>query len=404
MRASLHRVAALGLAMLLAACQAPVRLPPPESDPSAGKEPSPAIPVPSPVPEADGGDVDVAEIASATPSSRRHEPETISSDAIFSRLQAGLATRRCPATPELQRWQHLYARSPARFAGQIDASLPLLAYVLEGLERRELPSEFALIPIVESSYRPEAIGPGGASGMWQIMAATARGEGMVVRGTYDGRLSVLRATEVALDLLEAAYARFGDWRLAAMAYNAGEFGIARAVARNAPQTRADGRIVLPGASSGAHTYVAKLEALACLLREPARHGIALPSGRDVPRFTSIEIPPQVHRLQTIATALEMDTDRLAGLNAGFRHKSFVEGVPRRLLVPRETQRHWPRLDDLSDLPPAPSPQDASYMVRTGDSLWSIARRHGLRVKELMSWNRLGESAVLKPGQKLRLAP
>ena len=123
--------------------------------------------------------------------------------------------------------------------------LPLMAYVLEEVERKKLPGEFALLPIVESWYRPAAIGPGGPAGMWQMISSTARNHGIRIQSGYDGRLSPVESTDAALSYLQTLDGLFdGEWRAMAMAYNAGEYRIIRAF-RASGDRRVSGESQLP---------------------------------------------------------------------------------------------------------------------------------------------------------------
>ena len=114
-------------------------------------------------------------------------------------------------------WRKRYAGYPDSFARHLEEILPLMAYVVEEVERRDLPGEFALLPIVESWYRPAAIGPGGPAGMWQMISSTARNHGIRIQSGYDGRLSPVESTDAALSYLQTLDAMFdGEWRAMAM--------------------------------------------------------------------------------------------------------------------------------------------------------------------------------------------
>ena len=131
--------------------------------------------------------------------------------------------------------------------------------MLDALDEAGLPSEFALIPFVESRYRPDARSPGGQVGLWQFTAATARRNGLSVRKGHDQRLDPEASTRAAVQYLKRLHRMFdGDWRWTAMAYNAGE-GAARAAKRKGgPQHL----------SSITRHYPDKLHALACLVPRP----------------------------------------------------------------------------------------------------------------------------------------
>ena len=110
-----------------------------------------------------------------------------------------------------------------------------LPYLLEQTRERRLPTELALIPIVESALDPYAFSPGGASGLWQFMRPTAKQYGLNIDRWYDGRRDVIAATEAALDCLQVLYKRLRSWHLAIAAYNGGGARVARAVKRAASE-------------------------------------------------------------------------------------------------------------------------------------------------------------------------
>lgn len=427
MRAAARSIPALVLAIVLAGCQA-------THTPRAGTAP-PSDPAPT------GAPADATRSTEATGAGRladagagaRHVrpgrsehgvaqpppvvaveedagPSThVSADDLFSRLVARLEGPDCDGGELAARWRQRYAGSPQRFAATIEGILPVMAYVLEEVEAAGLPGEFALIPIVESWYRPDAIGPGGAIGLWQMLAGTATGNGAVIRPGYDGRLSVLDSTRSALTYLDALVGRFGDWRLASMAYNAGEHRIARALGRSGTGEGSGERRQPEGLANGTYEYIGKLKALGCLIAEAEQRGIPLPREREVPRLATLDVPDGVHRLDTVARVLGMPAAELRQLNAAHRQGVIAPGAPRELLVPLETAPRWPELADIAE--PAPSPRDGpgtttrgTHVVRAGESLWTIARQHRVRLQDLLNWNGLTENAVIRPGQRLRLSP
>ncbi|MFY8123929.1 MAG: lytic transglycosylase domain-containing protein, partial [Silanimonas sp.] len=251
---------------------------------------------------------------------------------LFERLAASFAPPVCVRGDHNRQWRRRYAGHPASFERQLRDALPLMAYVVEAVEARGLPGEFALIPIVESGYRPEARGPGGPAGLWQMIGSTARNHGVQVGRGYDGRLSPVDATDAALDYLVALHAEFGDWRATAMAYNAGEGRLRRAFARHGASGVSGERRLPAGLSSVTYAYVAKLHALACLVAEPGRHGLSLP----IDAFTPLEARPApdgATRLDAVARAWGVAPESLARWNPAYRAGIALPGAPRRLLAP-----------------------------------------------------------------------
>lgn len=186
------------------------------------------------------------------------QPAGASLDAISTDFWANLADPACGKAP--RRWRAHYGDVPRRLRNPREQQLRAhFAEVIAALNDAGLPSEFALIPFVESRYRANARSPGGQVGLWQFTAATARRNGLSVRKGHDDRLDPQASTRAAVRYLQRLHRMFGnDWRWTAMAYNAGE-GAARA-ARRSGGTR--------GLSSITRHYPDKLHALACLVPRP----------------------------------------------------------------------------------------------------------------------------------------
>ncbi len=385
--------------LLLAACQAPVRPDPADLPEPVATLPPPgaAVPAPAPAPEPE---------APAAP-----DPIDTGAE-VFDRLVARLDDPACVKGIHNTSWRRRYAGYPERFAHQLEAILPLLGYVVEEVERRGLPGEFALIPIVESWYRPEAIGPGGPAGMWQMIASTARNHGVRIQPGYDGRLNPLESTDAALGYLETLAPMFGgEWRATAMAYNAGEYRILRAF-NAAGDRRVSGERHLPrGLSRTTYDYVAKLHALACLLARPERHGLVLPrEARFVP-LQRATLPAHVASLEQAAGLLGTDASALLRLNPAYRGGRVVAGATRGLLAPATPLAQLRAASGADadagatatgDDPPADEPR--RHQIQRGDTLSRIAARYGVPLRQLFELNGMDGRSVLHPGRWLRIDP
>ena len=309
-------------------------------------------PVSQPIPLPSGPPVITSELPPelstpiTAPSSAPLPPEgdTLTSGEVLDRLRARLSTPTCIKGPNNTRWRERYAGYPQRFADQVQATLPLLLVVLDELERHKLPGEFALIPIVESWYRPDAHGFGGPAGMWQMIAQTARTNGATVISGYDGRLSPLDSTRAALNYLEKVHAIFGDWRLTAMGYNSGEYRVIRAMPHEEVQGRSAGGLFgyhRPGGlSHTTYEYVAKMRALTCLLAHPELRSIPLARNVPVTHWIPFAVPSGISSLGELAKRLGVDADELKTYNQGYRNGRIVAGAPRTLLVPASSQPRW----------------------------------------------------------------
>ncbi len=398
--------------------------------------PADAGPVSEPVPLPSGSPIIVSDLppeisAPITPPSNAPLPvegDVLTSGEVLDRLRARLSTPTCIVGPNNTRWRHKYAGYPQHFADEVQATLPMMLVVLDELEKRKLPGEFALVPIVESWYRTDAHSFG-AAGMWQIIAETARNNGATVINGYDGRLSGLDSTRAALTYLDKLHAMFNDWRLTAMAYNSGEYRVMHTMSPDELRQRSVGHQSYrrpEGLSTTTYEYVSKLRALTCLLAEPERQAIPLLATAPVTHWVPYTMPADISSLDELARRLGTDADQLKAFNRGYRNGRVVAGAPRTLLVPASTRPRWgnpsaqtattdtaaPNAIDISASAVNDAPVDSEALKRTarthtvahGETLASIARRYHLDINRLRKWNHLGRHVELKAGMKLKLAP
>ena len=146
--------------------------------------------------------------AAAQTSAPTTQPLTRSGREIYAEFRAGLADPECPANGGSARWRQHFANAPKRMATEGDDVLPLFGYVVDALRAEHLPTEYALIPFVESGYRPGARSQGGPAGLWQFIALTARNHDVAVRAGYDGRLSPIDSTRAAVRYLKTLHGMY----------------------------------------------------------------------------------------------------------------------------------------------------------------------------------------------------
>lgn len=384
----LRRAGWLSLVLLLAACQ-PLAL-----RPDAEEPPEPVAQLPPPV----------RAPAPAPPPAAPPPPDPMDTGAeVFDHLTARFDDPVCVKGIHNRAWRQRYAGHPASFARHIEQVLPLMAYVAQEVDRRGLPAEFALLPIVESWYRPAAIGPGGPAGMWQMIASTARNHGVRVQPGYDGRLNPVESTDAALAYLQALSELFdGEWRAMAMAYNAGEYRILRAF-RASGDTRVSGESHLPrGLSRTTYDYVAKLHALACLIAKPERQGLMLPRDARFVPLARFPVPAGAGSLDAAARALGTDAAQLRTLNPAFRQGRVVSGGGRELIAPASALA---QLVAAAPTTAAPGdPEARTHEVRRGDTLSRIAARYGVPLRQLFRLNGLDGRSILRIGQRIQVDP
>lgn len=210
---------------------------------------------------------------------------------------------------------------------------PYIAYVYQQTQDRGMPAEFALLPMVESGYVPEAHSHAGADGLWQFMSATARGKGLHIDWWYDGRRDFVSSTRVALNYLVSLHADFNSWSLAAAAYNAGGGTISKAIKRNSRNgERTDyWSLHLPQETEA---YVPKLLALSMIIQDPKKYGITLPALTTKPNVATITLHSQVDLAQAAQLA-GVSRDEIKELNPGMLRWATYPNRPYNLVIPAD---------------------------------------------------------------------
>jgi membrane-bound lytic murein transglycosylase D len=276
------------------------------------------------------------------------------------------------ARPEVDRQLDWFVRHPAYMERVFKRSERYLWYIMAELERRGMPMDLALLPIVESAYDPFAYSHGRAAGLWQIIPGTGRRFGARQNWWYDGRRDVVDSTRAALDYLEFLHEKFdGDWLLAVAAYNSGEGNVARAQRRNSAAGKPTDfwHLKLPRETSA---YVPKLLALSRIMTDPAAFDLELPELPDAPYFEIVPLDGQVD-LALLAELSGAEMDEIYALNPGYNRWATDPDGPHRALVPVANAQAL-----VAGL--AATPEDARvkwvrYRIRPGDSLIAIAGRH-----------------------------
>jgi len=353
---------------------------------------------------------------------------------IFASFREGLAEPVCDSEATSPRWQKQFAHAPARLANTDDDALVLFGYVVEELRKASLPTEFALIPFVESGYRPNARNGSGPTGLWQFVATTAKNHKVTISENYDGRLSAVDSTQAAVRYLKTLHGMFaGDWRLATMAYNAGEYRVLQALRKSGMNANNARPEALTGLSPITRDYVEKLHALACVLEDAqAEPSVMASLDRTVPILKPHTLPVGTS-VEQWAAQRALDPDRIARLNPAADQRR-VANAPVRVLAPTATAAassvvangvaslagavatttesatagvaaaitSGPATAVSRSVASSDRPRSRRHTVRNGESAWTIARRYGMPVKALLSLNGLTGKSVIKPGAVLRL--
>ncbi len=204
-------------------------------------------------------------------------------------------------------------------------------YTVTEAERRGIPTELALLPVIESSYDPFATSNAAAAGMWQFIPSTGRIYGLRQDSYYDGRRDVVESTRAAYDFLTSLYQKFGSWELALASYNAGPGRIQQAINRNIAQGLPTDywSLRLPEETMN---YVPRFIAVAQIIKNPENYGIQLNSIANRPHFRSVTLPGPVDLAKVVETT-GLTSKEIFELNPAFLQGVTAPSGPYRVLIP-----------------------------------------------------------------------
>ena len=263
--------------------------------------------------------------------------------------------------------------------------------IVEELERRQMPMELALLPIVESAYNPNAVGAGNTVGLWQIIANTGRSLGLKQDWWYDGRRDPIASTSAALDYLQTLHQMFdGDWLLALAAYNSGQGTVRNAMERNSRRSRPTDywSLNLPTVTE---EYVPRLLALGRLFSAPQDFGLQLADIKNERVVVTVETGGQID-LSLAAEIASLEPEVLYQLNPGFRQWATHPDGPHKLLLPvTHVERFTAALPTLENRSRVTWDR---YVVQPGDTLSKIAREFRTQVAALQQANDIEGSRIV----------
>jgi membrane-bound lytic murein transglycosylase D len=381
----------LAVAVLLTACATPAPAP---------VEPAPPPPVVAVAPE-----IPPAPIAEPPPPAK--EPELFPSAAgadleplpppvgdLWDRIIAGYAIPDLDG-PLVDKWEQWYAARPEYVARMVERSRRYLYHIVTEVTARRLPTEIALLPMIESAYNPVAMSTSRASGIWQFIPSTGKHYGLTQDFWVDSRRDVLAATDKALTYLVKLHDDFDDWQLALAAYNWGEGNVGRAIARN----KANGlgtdyeSLAMPAET---RNYLPKLQAVKNIVRDPEKYGLALADIPDAPFFTVVKTTRKMDTKRAAELA-ELSLEEFLALNPQHNRPVIAGADQQSILLPIDNAEIFAAKLQLTDQPLV---SWQAYRLKPNESLPQVATKYAMSVETLRAVNGIGSRSRVPVGHTL----
>jgi membrane-bound lytic murein transglycosylase D len=393
------RILAVAAAVLVQACSSAPPAPPERPAQDTAAAPSPPVqpqaatpkPVPAVQPPASSGALDTAKPPPPFEGERQEVAEpmrgvrkvdrTAQADDLWQRMRQGFAM------PDLdsdlvRKQMAYYASRPDYLQRMFDRSRIYLYHIVEELEKRNLPTELALLPMVESAFNPMAYSRAHASGLWQFIPGTGRRFELQQNWWYDGRRDIVESTKAALDYLTFLYEMHGDWHLALASYNWGEGAVARAIAQNRKSGKPTdyASLKMPAET---RQYVPKLQALKNIIANPGPLGITLDPIPNTPYFTTVTKLRDID-VRLAAKLAEMPVEEFIALNPGFSRPIIRASVTPRIVLPADRVDLFH--DNLEKYNAAALVSWKTYHPKKGETFESIAKKVGMSLGQLKEVN------------------
>ena len=291
-----------------------------------------------------------------------------------------------------------YLRQPNYLPVVAERAHLYLYYIVDEVERRDLPMELALLPLVESTLNPFATSSEQAAGLWQIMPATGRYLGLEQDWWYDGRRDIRDSTRIALDYLESLYAEFdNDWMLALAAYNSGKGRVGRARRANEAAGKPTDYWSLKLPRETRH-YVPRLIALTQIVAFPEAFDVEIPGVPNKPAFVVASTGGQIE-LARAASLAQVEMHVLRALNPGQLRWATSPDVAQELLLPPGTETGF--AEGIAGLTEADRVRWEHYRIRSGDNLIRIAKKFDTEVGLLREVNNI-RGSMIRAGDNLMI--
>jgi membrane-bound lytic murein transglycosylase D len=350
------------------------------------RAPRTAAPAPAEPPPFDGERVEIKDPLRGLPTIDR----TVPPDDLWERIRRGFGVQ--DLDNKLVNDKVAYYKAQPEYLQRVfNRSRLYLYHIVEELEKRGMPTELALLPMVESAFNPMAYSRAHASGLWQFIPGTGKRYDLDQNWWYDGRRDIVDSTAAALEYLTRLYEMHGDWQLALASYNWGENAVARAIAKNRAAGLPTDYAHLKMPAETRH-YIPKLQALKNIIRDPKAFGIDLGPLPNTPYFTTYDDVQDID-VQLAAKLAEMPVEEFIALNPGFSRPLIRAANTPRIVLPADKidvfrsnlEKHDKSLVSWK-----------SYRPKKGDTLESIAKKHGLTLAQLKEVNGIASRTKTVP--------
>lgn len=289
-----------------------------------------------------------------------------------------------------------YSKHPDYLIRVQQNAKPYLFHIVNEIEKRGLPGELALLPIVESAYKPFAYSHGRAAGLWQFIPSTGVAYGLKQTWWYDGRRDVYASTNAALTYLTKLSKRFDDdWFLALAGYNAGGGSVSSAMRKNRRLGRPTDFWALSLRKETRH-YAPKLIAIASILANADKYNVTLIDIPNEPFFEKVNITKQLD-LARAAELAEISIEDLYILNPSFNQWATSPEGPHYLLLPVSKSADFKT--KLAALPDSQRLKWVRHKVKNGETLGQIARRYRTTVTQIKQANPI-KNNLIRAGKHL----
>jgi membrane-bound lytic murein transglycosylase D len=323
------------------------------------------------------------------------EQQATQHDDLWQRIKNGYAMPDSTSalTNKHEDW---YSSRPDYVQRMVERSQRYLFHIVEEVEKRGMPTEIALLPMIESAYNPKAYSKSSASGIWQFIPSTGKHFGLKQNWWVDNRRNITMATDAALTYLQKLHAMFGAWDLALAAYNAGEGTIGRAIERNRKLGLPTDyeSLTLPEET---RNYVPKLQAIKNLMTHPSNYGLEIPTIANTPYFAKVTAPARIDT-HLVAKLAEINHEEFLALNPSYdRPLINSEHESLELLLPIMAAQTF-RTNLASYEKPLVNWQ--TYQAKRGERMDKIASKFGINLAQLRDVNDLSSQAKMKKSTTL----